>query len=398
MDGIVLRLAVHKAYDRCWEERVFKQHLYALAVIAAVVASPGCEDTRCGDGTFEQDGVCVWTPPPGSDDACGDGTHFDPVTFTCVPDYPPTVCDPETTVEIVDPATGVTYCVSPGDEACSETFLCPTPRDGKVTLCGQLLNVSTNAHERVDQAISELCDPGNPTEDGPCSLQMAVYDAVDFSTNREMAVPLEATRIQIDDCGRFRVDSVAYPVQAPFVAISVRGVSSTDVWAHAAAFVEVTPNLRRTDLRLYALEQSADAAWTSSAGDPFAGDSFVDRGAYVSLFMSGEPVLDGWDPDQNVHKRVAGVSVTAAGAPVGDSAYYFSDTDPNVLSTIDDGMTATGANGAAITVDTSLVNHSGSGAEPPGCEWPRNLAASVPGVAVIHERIAVDSTTGDVCE
>lgn len=332
--------------------------IYAVILIGVVLVLPSCGDSSCGDSS------------------CNDTS--------------------DAGVQVTEDA-GLCGALA-NTPACDGTFLCNAPVSGKVSVCGQLIDVASNTYVRAAAANAALCDPNNPTSDGPCSLTLSVYDAVDFSTNPDTATPLSANRMEIDNCGRFRAESVDFPTQAPFVAISVRGAAGVDTWADAAAIMEVTPNLLDRDLRLYSLERSADATWTTTAGAPFSGNSFVDRGVYVPLFMSGEPDYDYSCPTMSKPKRVAGVTVTVAGEPASDSAYYFSDSDPNVLSTIDIDQTATGPNGAALVVDSDLVMTSGSGGEPAGCVWPSNLGVSIPGVALISERIAVETGTGDICQ
>ena len=46
-------------------------------------------------------------------------------------------------------------------------------------------------------------------------------------------------------------------------------------------------------------------------------------------------------------------------------------------------LDATGANGSTLLVNSNLVEHSGTGAEPSGCEWPALLAMAAPGVLFV---------------
>ena len=41
--------------------------------------------------------------------------------------------------------------------------------------------------------------------------------------------------------------------------------------------------------------------------------------------------------------------------------------------------------------------HSGIGLEPIGCEWPSNLAASIPSVLMVHEMKAEQVGTNILC-
>ena len=100
--------------------------------------------------------------------------------------------------------------------------------------------------------------------------------------------------------------------------------------------------------------------------------SFVARGALLTIFLDAEG-----DP-------VPGVTVTEGGATEPANDYHFSDTTPSSRSTVDAAMNATGPNGAALKINSALVEHSGTG----GCdtEWERALAASIPDVLFVAVR------------
>jgi hypothetical protein len=92
---------------------------------------------------------------------------------------------------------------------------------------------------------------------------------------------------------------------------------------------------------------------------------------------------------------VAGVTVTSNGSVRASDDFYFTDTVATTrLDTTPTGPT--GANGAALLLNSSLVEHSGQGAEPNGCVWPSDLAASIPGVLFFNPRIA-EMSNGDAC-
>jgi len=379
----------------------------ALALLTVVslpltLGTTGCTTLECGEGTSEVDGVCAVDDATTIDTPsnCGQDTSYDPVSMTCVPDFPPTECDQSTSVAVPDPVTGVITCVGIGGGGCDGTFLCQSPVEGKVSVCGQLYNVADNTYLRDSSADGTLCaDKTDPDPDGPCSTVMSFYDAVEFATSPDTAVPLAAGRIQIDDCGRFRGESIDFPTQAPFVGISLDNNTGSTQWARTGNAVEVSPNLLETGTRSYAVSLATIDDWTTSANDAaLGGQTFWERGVYIPLFMGGEPELDADDPGNNVHKRIAGATITSAGSPAATRDWYFSDADPNNVTTVDSGLGVTGVNGAGLMIDSTLVMHSGSGAEPAGCRWPSNLADAIPTVAFIQERIAEDNATGDPCE
>src|SRR5678815_924279 len=152
---------------------------YLLGATLIAAASPmltSCQGVDCGEGTIERDGVCVPADQAVEPGDCGDGTHYDPAEGgSCVPDLPPAQCDPDTTVPIPDPVTGIITCVGTGTTGCG--LPCPPPGPGNVSLCGKLYDVED------DSAIEETadgtpCDLENPTLTGPCSLHVAFYPAL----------------------------------------------------------------------------------------------------------------------------------------------------------------------------------------------------------------------------
>jgi len=379
----------------------------ALVLIITIALSPwtiGCTNLECGDGTIEVDGICELdgTKSPTEPQNCGQFTHYDNTTLTCVPDNDPTVCDPSTSVKQPDPDNpGSFICVGIGGAGCGGTFLCPAPNDGKVTICGQLINVADNTMIQAADADGTLCDPDNPTADGPCSLAVTFYDAVAFAGNPDTALPLPSGDVEIDNCGRYRGPSIDVPGTAPYIGVAVDNANGVNIWRRSGVAVLVSANLLESKARTYAVKATTITAWTSTAGVDFGGDDFWEHGVYVPLFMIGTPVIDRDDPANNVPKRVAGVTITAAGNPDSSRDWYFSDTDPNQLTTVvpaTGGQDATGANGAGLMVDSALDQHSGTGGEPSGCVWASNLAASIPNVAFIQEKIAeVDGMPGEIC-
>ena len=71
--------------------------LFTLLSLAALSAlSLSCDAIECGEGTIEQNGACVPADTVNTNDLCGEGTYYDDGTFACLPEFPPTVCGPNT--------------------------------------------------------------------------------------------------------------------------------------------------------------------------------------------------------------------------------------------------------------------------------------------------------------
>jgi hypothetical protein len=260
---------------------------------------------------------------------------------------------------------------------CQEPLPCAAAPAGRMRICGALFDIETSGQIAAADPQPQRC--AAVTGDGPCSLQVKLYDALGFANNPETAQPLatdedEAGVAFLDDCGRFHATISLSGAPSGFVAIAVTDAdaSAADSWGHA--WVALPTVSRISGQKVYAVRHSTDAQWTSTAG--LADESFATRGAFLPIFLH-----DG--------ERVAGVQVRREGTADPSNAYYFSDDDPAVIRTVDPAQDATGANGAALFVRRGLVNFDGIGGEPDGCAWPSALAGVVAGVVHIQEREAV---------
>src|SRR5258705_2119074 len=142
-----------------------------VAALAAVGAA--CGSTPCGEGTIERDGVCEpadTTPDPTT---CGDGTALGPsgkcesIVF----------CDPDTTMEVVDPDTGAVTCVGTGGggDCTSELSGCATAAPNTMTMCGRIYDIEDDAQIGMGSADATAC-PAAGEATGPCALSIQPYD------------------------------------------------------------------------------------------------------------------------------------------------------------------------------------------------------------------------------
>lgn len=360
--------------------------LAVLFVAPMALSQISCNQLECGEGTTESNGTCVLADGarPENPTYCAPGTVYDDNMGGCVAELPPTVCDENTTVEIVD-ENGVVVCMGTGTGGgCNLT--CPQAASGRVTVCGVLKDVETSA-EVGEGGTGALCDLENPTADGACSLEMKFYDALQFAQNPTGTAELPYDDLKLNDCGHFVVQNVPAPALG-FLAIGADDseAGSSDNYVLAGVALPVTGGQRIDDLDTYVVRQATDATWSGAVSLP-GGQSFVERGVYVPIFLhKGQPV--------------SGVVVTEGGSPQVAEDYYFSDTDPLSRSTVDPGQNSTGANGSALLVDSELVMHSGTGSEGmlEGCVWPSDLADAIPGVAFVQDRHSEDTGTGEDCE
>jgi hypothetical protein len=130
---------------------------------------------------------------------------------------------------------------------------------------------------------------------------------------------------------------------------------------------------------------TTDAAWTSTAGDPFDGASFAEKGVIAGIFL-----LEGVPVEGMVLKRDPDGVVPA-------DDFYFSDANPLTRTTVDPLQDATGPNGTALMVNSGAVYHLAQGYVPDHCYWGAELAKSLPGAVVVTEFHARDSSTDNPC-
>jgi hypothetical protein len=286
--------------------------------------------------------------------------------------------DPDAIVVPVDAAP-----ISPGDALldCAIPLPCPASDAGKATLCGRLYDTESDLVVEASNPTRLPCSA--TTAAGPCSLRVRYFDAIDFSTDPNGAQPLVPAESVVDDCGRFRAQNLPRAMLG-FISIAVDDApTTTPAVPHRLtnvtyANVEATGE---TEMRAYATRASTDDGWTQTAG--LGGMTFAQRGVLLKVFLDhGVPV--------------AGVGVTRNGSSVPDDDFYFSDTGVT-RGTVAPAQSATGADGSALLINApSPTDHSGTGAEPSGCQWPTNLGVATPGVVSVDRREA-ETPAGAPC-
>lgn len=364
----------------------------SLAAAAAGLVNVSCSQVECGLGTIERDGVCQADTGGTTPGMCGGDGPFATVlglSGMCETEVP-TVCDEETTEPSLDDVTGVTTCIGTGG-GCGEEIKCGPHTGGRVSLCGRIWDTETETPLPEDMAIStNRCDPANPTTSGPCSLRLRFFDALDFAMNPQGAMPIvPPDGVYVDGCGRYRGLNMT-PATFGFMGIAVDDAPGiTPTTPHRLTGVATTNTFGNPGQRFhaYATRSSTDTTWTTGAG--LAGSSFAERGVLAIVFTyNGMPR--------------SGVQVRRNGSPTpsGDD-FYFSDTMPTANPARSmvgpSSQTTTGANGTVLVINSNTpIAHDGIGAEPSGCVWPSNLAASIPGVVFMQIKDA-ETPAGAAC-
>ncbi len=345
-----------------------------LVVALGGLANLGCDAINCGDGTIEQNGSCVPADDNPAAAQCGPGTVLG-AGGKCEPELV-VMCDEGTTTEEVDPVTGAVTCVgNSGTTGCENEIPCPAPSPGKITICGQLYDTETNAKIAEPLATGTACSA--TTADGPCSLKVQFFDALEFAMGPSTAVPKEpAGGLVVDTCGRFRGSDL------PEASFGFMGVAVDDANGqpddHKLTGVALANGdaLPARGFHVYVTRNATDTAWTTTSG--IGGQSFSARGVLALIFLHNTPV--------------AGVQIRKGANPITNNDYYFTDTTPTSRATVDTaaGRSTTGPNGTGlVTGFPSPDNYTGAGGEPSGCQWPQNLAGAIPGVVFVQHKDAV---------
>jgi hypothetical protein len=356
------------------------RHALFLSVLAASLS--GCKSVDCGPGTIERNGTC--DPSDSSKDpaTCGAGTVL--VGDRCEPILPPTTCDPSTTTEMTDPNDpSVTICVGTGGPGgCNGTFACPTPAQGKQTICGQLYDITNNSKFQ-GAATGSLCTGSETT--GPCALKITPYDALAFGGNPNGTPPLANGGTEIDDCGRYRVKDIAQP-GSPYIGLGIDDKTATTV-GDPSGITNTTgvatgavPDSAYNGLEAWIAPKATTDMWTSTGGPPVSG------GIYVSIFRAHKCDVNGNNCTGDKLANAAGVTITKSGSPVMNNDYYFPPTQTDHTS-IDMNATATGSNGTGLLTNASVINdpplaYSGQNglSDPVNCKWESKSAASIPNI------------------
>ncbi len=342
-------------------------------LIAIAFLSTGCKSVECGDGTFEKDGVCV-AGETVSPAACGPFTEL--VAGQCVPQFPPTVCDNGSTTEELDTSTGITTCIGSG-----VGFACEQPAAGKMTICGQLFDLST----QQPFADSTTCTPcGTPTATGVCSLELRALDAVKFGMNpQDPSAVLTTGTIYLDACGRYKIPDITLPTN-PFVGIGIddaaqaaRGPGGT-----TNAIGMATPavaNVAVKDFETFVAPMSTTDAWAASGGPA------INAGMFVAIFRAMRTGTT----------NQAGVTILRNGTPIPGDDFYFAAAE-TTRETVDPAATSTGANGTVLVTNAQLDGYIGAGGIPAECAWEAHAGVSLPFVLFIQIFRPTDAS-GQTC-
>jgi hypothetical protein len=348
--------------------------LLALASLSSLGLS--CNSLECGEGTIEEDGVCVGVIGPETGN-CGPGTTLDSVTGQCTPDYcedgePNANCGhcADNSEPVPDPVTGVLTCRGGGgtDDCTPGEIICPTPGTGKFMACGAIVDVGTSA-----------------VVANPDAFKVLFYDALKFAQSTPDNRPDPLGEGTINACGQFASNggnNAMGITPATFVAIAIDDkVESAGIYALTGVGVAASANTSAT-VNGHATRELTVDAWEASTGV----SDLVGKGVLLPIYLSedAEVKLDDFFFEGAAVGPIEGVDVVG---PAGQT-FYFADTDraQRLMPVAGDG---TGVSGSALLLNAPIDDYSGSG--PAGCEWNVALGGSNAGVVFIAERHHIGS-------
>lgn len=359
-----------------------RNHLLFITLLASLSTNASCVQTECGDGTIERDGVCVAATATKDPTDCGPYTV--PQGDICVPELPPTQCDPATSVATTDPDTGVVTCVGIATGGCTGTFPCPQPAGStKLTICGQLYDYE-NMTKFAGDAVGDRCDATAPTATGPCALTALAFDALVYGNDQTKGniTPTGPDDVYIDDCGRFRISNIETNGTGPFIGVGFteagklpqRPLNQLTVTATTGVATLKPANRVVTKLEAFIAKPSTIMGWESRGGPPLSG------GIYVGMFRQHKIPMGqgGADPTQ------AGVKFTKSGSLIPSQDYYFT-ANQTTNTTIDPAAMVTGVNGSGFLTGTSVndataYSATGGITDTANCTWENHAAANLANV------------------
>ena len=329
----------------------------------------GCDQLECGGGTARLGDTCQ--PADVTEPACGPGTTYDSTTGLCTNSLVESgfgECGEGTERVVLD--DGIAVCVGTGAVDCNSEPPCPAPNPGRVTVCGRIHDLAT---------LEPVGTNETPLQAGV--LQAEIWEPLSFV----QGTPLRLGQAELN-CGGWFTARDLFPQASQLLAIGVDdgdGAPDSNIQTGVAFSATAGETVRR--LTAFITPRTLDAQWTSSAGDPFAGATFAERGVFLPIYI--DPTADATPPFRGA--PVAGVTVTRDGSVVSGSDYYFA-SGAGGYETVDPTLNATSSAGGALFVNAPTAeNFSGVGAEPAGCGWSSELAGTAAGIVFVQVKEAL---------
>jgi hypothetical protein len=271
---------------------------------------------------------------------------------------------------------------------CDAPFACPATNAGHQTICGQLFDLEDGSKFQAMGAAGTQCT--TPTAEGPCSLNIIAYDAVDFATNPAAATPLASDPVYIDDCGRYRLTDIVVP-SGPFIGLSIDDADAPDSGPEGSTntvSVSVAKQAGSSTANIdgWIASQATTDMWEISGAPPVSGGLFIPI-FHEAVATTSRDLQDG-------------VSVTKSGSPVPLQDHYFVATE-TARQSIDPSATVTGVNGTVLVTGASIndgVVYSGTGGGLSSeCQWETHAGSSVPFILSV-QAFRPQDVIGQACD
>lgn len=367
--------------------------LIALILLGGLLVMASCDTVTCATGTIEKGGKCVPADIATGSAQCGPDTML--VGNQCVSSV---MCDPDSTMPVVDPQTGMTVCKGTGGGGCGS---CPAAASSsnQQTICGQIYDFETSQPFQASGASGMKC-PSTPTTSGPCALRIEPYDATAFATNPSGATPLAVSDICIDDMGRYILKDVTVP-SGPFIGIGLDDADAANagpmgITNTVGVALKKDPGMSTPNFEHFIVKPSTTASWSSSGGGSLATGFYVP--VYRSHCIDTPNSGPGCTGDPSINQ--AGVQFTRSNMTEPSNTFYFQAAQ-TTRTTIDTSATATGANGTALVNNATLSDnlaYSGTGGitDTAHCKWDTKAGATLAGIVFIQIFRPVN-ITGQTC-
>ena len=278
----------------------------------------------------------------------------------------------DTALDAIDGATG---------PACSVVLTCTAPATGTQSVCGQLYDLATSAPFTAISPTGAAC--GNTTS-GPCSLQLAAYDAVTYFQAPTTTAPLAIGSTYLDDCGRFQLHDIAVP-SGPYLVITVddrNAAGPAGTTNEVAIMVPKAANTTDNGVEHWIASQATTDAWGTSGGPTTA------NGTFVGIFRAHVAT------STDLFTNQGGVTMTKNGTAIATATYF--DPTSTSRTTIDTSATSTGVSGSGVLASASVTDglgYAGSGGitDTANCRWEPHFADVLPDAVVVQvfRKIAV---------
>jgi hypothetical protein len=347
-----------------------------LLFAALALVATGCNTVTCGPGTVQQQrpggsNWCVPSAQPPNATPCDDadgGSQIN-VDGVCVSR---TVCDPSTSMPVVDPNSGKVVCVGTGGGGgCSAT----QPDSTHISVTGNIWKLDGSP------AGTKISAGGI---DNTVNVTVGFFDPLSFLANpAEQPIAFDNSNPVAKSC--YVMNNIALP-STTLGAVGTQDDTTLGALDPSRKYVITgvgvivnAGNIYHRDV--YLVEKSEVQMWTTQAG---GGTDFVQKGVVLGQFFDNKALKQtNIVYDSTTLVPVGGITLLD-GAAQAAGARYFKTRMVIDQATL---MTTATAGAALAPSPPGLTMYSGMGGTCPSgsCKWQVNPGASVAGVVFVQD-------------